>query len=81
MLIVKIGGGRAINVEGVAADLAGISGPVVIVHGANSWRDELAEKAVKYFERAKADFGEEVFRGDKMANVAISGKSWWLSQM
>lgn len=44
MLIVKIGGGRAINIDGVAEDLTAIASPVIIVHGANSWRDELAQK-------------------------------------
>jgi len=44
MLIVKIGGGRGINIEGIAEDLAGITEPTVIVHGANAWRDELAAK-------------------------------------
>jgi hypothetical protein len=32
--------------------------------------EELAEKAVMYFERAKAEFGDVVYQGDKMANVA-----------
>jgi len=44
VLIVKIGGGRSINVDGIADDLALVSGPIVIVHGANAWRDELAKK-------------------------------------
>lgn len=42
MIIVKIGGGGAINVAGVARDLAGIGEPAVVVHGANAVRDELA---------------------------------------
>ena len=44
MLILKIGGGRGINIEGVAQDLATVSEPVIVVHGANAWRDELAAK-------------------------------------
>jgi len=44
MLILKIGGGRGINIEGVADDLKELSQPVVVVHGANAWRDELAAK-------------------------------------
>ena len=44
MLILKIGGGRRINLEGVAEDLAGLPEPVVVVHGANAWRDELAAR-------------------------------------
>lgn len=43
MIIVKIGGGQAINIEGIVADLAGIDEPYVIVHGANALRDKLAE--------------------------------------
>lgn len=42
LLIVKVGGGRALNLAGIAADLAGYAGPVVVVHGANAIRDELA---------------------------------------
>jgi [amino group carrier protein]-L-2-aminoadipate 6-kinase len=44
MLLLKIGGGREININGIAEDLAVISGPVIVVHGANAWRDELAQK-------------------------------------
>jgi [amino group carrier protein]-L-2-aminoadipate 6-kinase len=44
VLILKIGGGRGINVEGIAEDLAALSEPAVVVHGANAWRDELAER-------------------------------------
>lgn len=44
MLILKIGGGAGINIEGIADDLAGTTGPAVIVHGANAWRDDLADR-------------------------------------
>jgi len=43
MIIVKIGGGRGINVAGAIEDLAGIDEQYVIVHGANALRDKLAE--------------------------------------
>ena len=43
MIIVKIGGGKKINIEGIIADLAGVDEPFVIVHGANALRDKLAE--------------------------------------
>ena len=43
MIIVKIGGGQEINIEGIIADLAGLDEPYVIVHGANALRDKLAE--------------------------------------
>lgn len=42
MVLVKIGGGAAINLDGVAADIAAMPGPVVVVHGANAARDHLA---------------------------------------
>jgi [amino group carrier protein]-L-2-aminoadipate 6-kinase len=42
MVLVKIGGGAAINLDGVAADIADLAGPVVVVHGANALRDKLA---------------------------------------
>ena len=44
MVIVKVGGGSAINLEGVVQDLTTLSEPVVIVHGANALRDEIAAK-------------------------------------
>ena len=42
MMILKIGGGDAINLEAVARDVARFDEPVVIVHGANALRDRLA---------------------------------------
>ena len=44
MLLVKIGGGAAINLEGIAADLAETSEPFVVVHGANALRDDLGRR-------------------------------------
>jgi len=44
MILVKIGGGAQINLEGVISDLATQSQPCLIVHGANVLRDELAQK-------------------------------------
>lgn len=43
-LIVKVGGGAGINLAGIAADLASLTGPVVMVHGANAARDDLARR-------------------------------------
>jgi len=40
--ILKIGGGAAINLEGIISDLSSQSCPTIIVHGANSLRDRLA---------------------------------------
>src|SRR5215831_13143365 len=44
MMIIKIGGGNAINLKGVVQDLATLSEPFIIVHGANAVRDAIAEK-------------------------------------
>lgn len=44
MLIVKIGGGSAIDHAAIAEDLAGMEGPMVVVHGANAKRDALASQ-------------------------------------
>ena len=43
MYIVKIGGGRGINVDGVIDDLAELNVPCLIVLGANAVRDQLAD--------------------------------------
>ncbi|MDX9924342.1 MAG: acetylglutamate kinase [Ignavibacteriaceae bacterium] len=44
MVIVKIGGGKDINLKGIAADLRNIDDSVVVVLGANSLRDDIAKK-------------------------------------
>jgi len=44
MVIVKVGGGRTIHVDGVAEDLAELGEQALVVHGANAWRDELAHR-------------------------------------
>ncbi|HMS16108.1 MAG TPA: [LysW]-aminoadipate kinase [Planctomycetota bacterium] len=44
MMILKIGGGAAINLAGIAADIAALNQPVVVVHGANALRDDLAKR-------------------------------------
>lgn len=44
MIIVKIGGGKEINLEGVVRDLAGVKDRFIIVHGANAIRDAIASK-------------------------------------
>jgi len=43
MIIVKIGGGEGININGIIADLSGLDKRFVIVHGANALRDKLAQ--------------------------------------
>lgn len=47
MIIIKIGGGREINLNGIAKDLASVKEQFIIVHGANAARDELALKLNK----------------------------------
>jgi acetylglutamate/LysW-gamma-L-alpha-aminoadipate kinase len=44
MIIVKIGGGTAINIEGIISDLAELDDQFIIIHGANALRDKLAEQ-------------------------------------
>ena len=44
MIIVKIGGGKEINLNGVVQDLATLTEAYIIVHGANAVRDEIAAK-------------------------------------
>lgn len=41
MIIVKIGGGKTINIDGVIKDLSTLDEKFIIVHGANAIRDEL----------------------------------------
>ena len=43
MIIIKIGGGKDINIAGIIEDLASLEESFVIVHGANAIRDKLAE--------------------------------------
>lgn len=43
LLIVKIGGGAEMNLAGIADGLTAIHTPVVVVHGANALRDEIAK--------------------------------------
>lgn len=44
MLIIKIGGGKEINLRGIIVDLSKLNERFIIVHGANALRDELAKK-------------------------------------
>ncbi|MBW1944349.1 MAG: acetylglutamate kinase, partial [Deltaproteobacteria bacterium] len=43
MIIVKIGGGKGINISGIVKDLAELKEKFIIVHGANALRDKLCE--------------------------------------
>jgi acetylglutamate/LysW-gamma-L-alpha-aminoadipate kinase len=44
VVIVKVGGGKGLNLEGLAEDVARLDEEVLIVHGANAWRDALAQR-------------------------------------
>lgn len=44
MIIVKIGGGETINIDGIVTDLAEVETPAVIVLGGNAVRDTLADR-------------------------------------
>ncbi len=43
MIIIKIGGGADINLQGIIQDLAQVKDRFIVVHGANALRDKLAE--------------------------------------
>jgi len=43
MIIVKIGGGKNINIKGIISDLASLDDRLIIVHGANALRDRLTD--------------------------------------
>ncbi len=44
MLLIKIGGGKDLNLVGIVKDLASLNEKFIVVHGANALRDELAKK-------------------------------------
>ena len=44
MIIIKIGGGKDINIEGIIKDLVSIEEKFIIIHGANYLRDEILKK-------------------------------------
>ena len=43
MIIVKIGGGKDINIRGIISDLSTLDEQYIIIHGANALRDKLIE--------------------------------------
>ncbi|MFH2000332.1 MAG: [LysW]-aminoadipate kinase [Planctomycetota bacterium] len=44
MILLKIGGGASIHLEGIVDDLAGMDERFIVVHGANALRDDLGRK-------------------------------------
>lgn len=47
MILIKIGGGNGINLAGIVADLAHLGERFILLHGANAFRDQLAEDLKK----------------------------------
>ena len=43
MILIKVGGGATINLDGIAKDLAVLNKSTLVVHGANALRDDLAK--------------------------------------
>ncbi len=71
MIIVKLGGGREINIEGVIRDLAELDQKFLILHGANAVRDEIAEKLGKPTRVVTSVSGYSSVFSDKEAIDAI----------
>ena len=67
MLIVKIGGGDAIDVESLARELAELDRPLLIVHGANAARDRLAGQLQIPVQRVRSLSGQESVLSDASA--------------
>jgi acetylglutamate/LysW-gamma-L-alpha-aminoadipate kinase len=67
MIIVKIGGGAAIDLESIAIDIAALEEPVIVVHGANALRDELAERLGNEVRRVTSLSGYESVLTDEEA--------------
>lgn len=59
MIIVKIGGGAAINLKSIASDVAALEEPVIVVHGANALRDHLSALLGKEVRRVTSLKGYE----------------------
>ncbi len=70
MILVKVGGGASVNLEGIALDLAEIEEPLVVVHGANAARDELAERLGSPKRTLRSESGvESVFTDSEALDV------------
>jgi acetylglutamate/LysW-gamma-L-alpha-aminoadipate kinase len=72
MLIIKIGGGREINLKGIISDLATLNDKFIIVHGANALRDELAQK-LNYEKRIVTSLSgyDSVFSDEQTIDLAM----------
>ncbi len=72
MLLIKIGGGKDLNLRGIISDLASLDEKFIIIHGANALRDELAEK-VGYKKRIVTSLSgyDSVFSTDETIDLAM----------
>lgn len=72
MLIIKIGGGKEINLKGIISDLATLNQMFIIVHGANALRDELAQK-LNYEKRIVTSLSgyDSVFSDENTIDLAM----------
>lgn len=66
-IIVKIGGGREINTEGIARELITLNQPTLAVLGANAIRDELARKLDQPTQTLQSVSGYESVYSDESA--------------
>ena len=70
MILVKVGGGRSVNLRGIAADLGELGERAVVVHGANAARDELARKLGASVRTVTSESGvESVFTDSETLEV------------
>jgi acetylglutamate/LysW-gamma-L-alpha-aminoadipate kinase len=74
MIIVKVGGGNTINLAGVARDLATLEEPAIVVHGANSVRDQIAAHMGHPTQTVTSVSGySSVFSDDKAIDAIMMG--------
>jgi acetylglutamate/LysW-gamma-L-alpha-aminoadipate kinase len=66
-LLLKVGGGARINLEGIASDLAALGEPAIVVHGANATRDELGRRMGAPPSRVTSESGIESVLTDSEA--------------
>ncbi len=66
-IIVKIGGGREINTQGIARELATLKQPTLVVLGANAIRDEVARKLDQPTQTLQSVSGYESVYSDQSA--------------
>ena len=72
MLLIKIGGGKELNIKGIITDLAALNEKFIIVHGANALRDELA-KNLNYEKRIVTSLSgyDSVFSDETTIDLAM----------